>query len=205
MNNGYPLDIIFLEINHRIKFLINNKLNTTSTSMTIEDDNNNVTKKFIAIPYVEKISELIASELKKCNLIVGYRSLKRLDGIIKTQKDKDNLHNNTGIIYKINCNNCDATYIGQTKRQLATRVKEHKNNIRLDSSRHSVVSDHISKTSHTFNWEKARILDHERNYHKRLISEMLHIKEHKNSINLKKDTENLDGAYSDILEKLASS
>jgi len=29
------------------------------------------------------------------------------------------------IVYKIGCLDCDATYVGQTKRQLGTRIKEH--------------------------------------------------------------------------------
>lgn len=111
----------------------------------------------------------------------------------------------SNVIYKIDCKVCDATYIGQTKRQLCTRIREHKNNIKLDSTRHSVISEHILNQSHTFDWDNTKILDHESNYQKRLISEMLHIKEHKNSINLNKDTELLDSCYFDVLERLGES
>jgi len=51
---------------------------------------------------------------------------------IKTHKDK-NQHldnNNNNVIYKINCNDCDVSYVEQTKRQLGTRVKEQWNNVR---------------------------------------------------------------------------
>jgi len=40
-------------------------------------------------------------------------------------------------VYKIRCKNCDASYIGQTKRQLQTRVKKHFNNTIMDPSRHN--------------------------------------------------------------------
>jgi len=30
-------------------------------------------------------------------------------------------------VYKINCNDCSASYVGQTKRQLGTRINEHRN------------------------------------------------------------------------------
>jgi hypothetical protein len=100
------------------------------------------------------------------------------------------------------CNNCDASYVGQSKRQLKTRIKEHRNNIKLAPDKHSVVSDHIINCDHTFDWDHASILDKETNYHKRLVSEMIHIREQNNSINLMKDTELLDKSYLSILETL---
>jgi len=40
--------------------------------------------------------------------------------------------------------------VGQTKKQFNTRIKEHINNVRLDPSKHSVVSEHIKNLNHTF-------------------------------------------------------
>lgn len=82
-------------------------------------------------------------------------------------------------------------------------LKEHANNIKLDSSRHSVVTEHIIKSKYTFNWNDTKILDIESNFHKRLIAEMIHIREQKNGINLNTDTELLDNTYFDILDELA--
>jgi len=47
-----------------------------------------------------------------------------------------------------------------------------------------------------------KILDIEHNYNKRLITEMIYIKEQKNGINCKKDTEILNGSYFDILKEI---
>jgi len=69
------------------------------------------------------------------------------------------------------------SYVGQTKRQLKTRVKEYCNNIKLNNTKHSVITEHILKLNHKFDWENVKILNAESNYNKRLISEMLHIKE----------------------------
>lgn len=40
------------------------------------------------------------------------------------------------VVYKISCANCDAIYIGQTKRALTTRLKEHGTNIKLSVEKH---------------------------------------------------------------------
>ncbi|EFN65276.1 hypothetical protein EAG_15259, partial [Camponotus floridanus] len=73
--------------------------------------------------------------------------------------------------------------------------KKRKNIIRLESSKHTVISEHNINKQHAFDWENVRILDTEIHYKKRLISEMLHIKEQKHGINLNTDTELLDSAY----------
>jgi len=91
--------------------------------------------------------------------------------------------------------------VRQTKRQLKTRVREHCNNIK---SRHLIISEHILNYNYSFDWEKVEILDRESNYYKRLIYEMLHIKEQKNGINSQKDTEFLEEFYYCLLNNISN-
>jgi len=141
--------------------------------------------------------------LNNNDYIVGYRCLNILGRFIKVQKDKNTLFDNNNVIYKI-CNNCDASYVGQTKRKLKTRINEHlKNIIKLDPQKHSIITDHILEFDHTIDWKSVKIIDFEPYYYKRLISEMIHIREQKNGLNLKKDTELSDESYFDILDRLA--
>ena len=93
------------------------------------------------------------------------------------------------MVYKISCNNCDASYVGQTGRQLKTRISKHRNHIRHKTSVRSVIIEHRLQYDHDFQWNKVRTLDEEPCYKKRLISEMLNIKKQDNSLNLKTDTE----------------
>jgi len=93
--------------------------------------------------------------------------------------------------------------VSQIKRKLKTRINEHFKNIKLNPQKHSVISDHILELDHIFDWENAKILDFESFYYKRLISEMIHIREQKNGLNLKKDRELLEDSYFDILDGLA--
>jgi len=54
-----------------------------------------------------------------------------------------------------------------------------------------------------FDWNNVKILDTESNYNKRLVSEMLHIKEQKRVINSQKDTEFLNEFYFCLLNNLS--
>jgi len=64
---------------------------------------------------------------------LAYIGLNKLNTFIRAQKDKllSLLHSNIKlIVYKTNCKNCDASYVGQTKRFLKTRINEHRSHIK---------------------------------------------------------------------------
>ena len=92
--------------------------------------------------------------------------------------------------------------MGQTGRQLNTRIKEHKNHIKRNNPTKSVITEHRINLQHDFDWDNITILDHEPIYHKRLISEMLYIKRQKNSLNLQTDTEGLHQSYFTLIDSL---
>lgn len=132
-----------------------------------------VSSSFFVIPYINTISELVTlavrnNKTKNSDLRIEMHN--RLDRFIKAQKDKNDVPSNSNVIYKINCKDCDASYVGQTKRKLHTRLNKHLNNIKLDSSKHSVISQHITNECHNFDWKNVIIMDNERIYNKRLIS-----------------------------------
>jgi len=58
------------------------------------------------------------------------------------------------VVYKIKCNDCEATYIGQTKRQLKTRIHEHVIDINKKSGSLSVISNHRLENDHEMNWNE---------------------------------------------------
>jgi len=207
LDNGYPLDLIFDKIDTRIKKIFLNKVHSDINNGILpykkNDTDLEINKKFFVIPYMCGISETVASMFNKSVFSVGFRGLNKLDKIVKVQKDYTEHSHKNNVVYKINCKNCDASYVGQTKRQIRTRKKEHHNNIKADKSKHSVITEHILNFDHNFDWDNIKILDTESNYNKRLVSEMLHIKEQKNGINLHKDTELLDESYSGILSDLS--
>src|SRR5436190_21792749 len=79
------------------------------------------------------------------------------------------------VIYKINCGDCDASYVDQTRRCLKTRIAEHRNHIKRNSTQKSVITDHRLE-NHEFDWNNVRTLEEEPIAGERLTAEMLYIK-----------------------------
>ncbi|EZA56119.1 hypothetical protein X777_03728, partial [Ooceraea biroi] len=69
-----------------------------------------------------------------------YTVYKKLDSLVKLSKDKVPKGEKTEVVYQIECMDCDACYISQTKRHLNTRIREHQLDIRKKESSWSVVS-----------------------------------------------------------------
>ena len=127
--------------------------------------------------------------------------MNKLNTIIKTGKDPLLKNDHCGVVYKINCLNCESSYVGQTKRKLKTRIKEHKTDIKKSTSEISVVSRHRVNEMHDFDWDNIKILDTEQSLMKRRISEMIHIKNQISGINKQSDTESLSDVYLPLLKK----
>jgi len=65
-----------------------------------------------------------------------------------------------------------------------------------------VVTNHRLSFNHDFDWDKPDILHREKNKKKREIAEMFFIKKFKksnNSINMQKDTDNLNPIYDRLI------
>jgi len=94
-NNGYSLDLIFREINKRLKKKNFNQKTTTDTNKKIDSQNINKlvdSKKYFVIPYIRDISE-IASQICNSGVTVGFRCLnKKLLISLEFIKTKRNIH-----------------------------------------------------------------------------------------------------------------
>ena len=74
---------------------------------------------------------------------------------IKLRKDSANKWGKTNIVYKFNCKNCPATYIGESKIELRVRINEHKN-----KKSESVVSEHQLQLNHKIDHKNSKIIDY---------------------------------------------
>nr|CAH8868154.1 unnamed protein product [Trichobilharzia regenti] len=99
--NGYPRNFIKRHIPRSQP----TKAKTTKES----------TKK-IALRYIKDISEITTRLFKPLAIDVVHKPTKSLHSILCQPKDLTAKEDKTNIIYKINCNNCEKHYIGQSGR-----------------------------------------------------------------------------------------
>ena len=71
----------------------------------------------------------------------------------------------TDAIYSVPSNDCDHQYIGQTKRQFGTRLKEHQKAVFFCKRENSALSEHTCLTNLTIEWDKSKIITTNRRYH----------------------------------------
>lgn len=126
------------------------------------------------------------------------RSVNKLNRYIKVLKDlltgqKKN------VVYRLDCENCNAAYVRKTKRKLTTRISENRSQINRNVDNISVVTEHRLDIGHNFNWQNTKILNTEQHFHKRSISEMIQIKLQDNQCDFIVDTEKLKPYFS-VLE-----
>ena len=100
----------------------------------------------------------------------GLLCVQRIRHLLTNVNDRDELNNRQGAVYKIKCSNCQASYIGETGRNLNTRLTEHKRATRNgDANNHIVV--HHQLTNHNNDWDSAQCLTYSTNYFQPLTLE----------------------------------
>ena len=133
----------------------------------------------IGLPYLSKLSEQVARIVKSYNIPVYHKPINTLRSLLVHPKDRTAKAAKCGVVYDIQCPECDQHYIGETARTLGTRIKEHL------SCRQplSAISEHKLNTGHQCSMKDVNILDHEENWHRRKIKEAINIHREKPTLN----------------------
>ena len=104
------------------------------------------------------------------NIRVAHRPITTLRHLLTNVKEKDEPYNRHGAVYKINCSDCQASYIGDTGRNLKTRLTEHKR-----ATRNGDVNNHIAEhhrlTNHTIDRNSAQCITYSTHFFQRLTLE----------------------------------
>ena len=56
------------------------------------------------------------------------------------------------------CGDCEKVYLGQTKRQFCTRLKERQRAFSNSNSSKSALAEHVCETSQNIKWDDSRII-----------------------------------------------
>ncbi|PFX12338.1 hypothetical protein AWC38_SpisGene23725 [Stylophora pistillata] len=158
---------VFTKNNYNNDFIRRNTHRPTTTTETNDTATPTTTA---TIPYIKGMSENISRILLPFNIRVAHKPITTLRQLLTNVKDKDEPRNRQGTIYKINCSDCQASYIGETGRNLTTRLTEHRRATRKgDVSNH--IAEHHRLTNHNIDWDSAQCLTYSTDYFQRLTLE----------------------------------
>ena len=77
-------------------------------------------------PYIRGFSERLEKICRRLNIRSVFSSRRTLRNELVHVKNRVQPDRIKGVVYTVNCAECESTYIGETKRTLDTRLKEHK-------------------------------------------------------------------------------
>lgn len=153
---------------------------------------------YFSLPYIEHLTDRLAPLFKDLNIKIAKRQVKPLSSIFtktKTPLTKDEAYD---VVYKIPCQDCELSYIGQTSRNLKSRLTSHKSDCRR-GIKSCALAEHFIDRDHQIDWGNTEILENVNSYQKRLFLEMFHINLNQHGMNKKSDTDNLSVIYSYII------
>ena len=148
----------------------------------------------ITVPYVQGVTEAISRRLRKAGISVHARPSNTIRHNLVRPKDRIAPLNRCGTVYQISCEDCNATYVGETERELKKRISEH----RKESS---PVGAHMSNHQHNFNLNKTKVLDQESRWFERGVSEAIHIRTTSPQLNRDQGRHHLPPIYNNILSR----
>jgi hypothetical protein len=131
--NGYPINFIGAQIRQTLNRYYNQKDSAPSeTSTAAILGAKKKEQAYVDIPYFDKTTEKLGKKLIKIAASVRpqlhVQPIPRPPPAISTffsSKDKIPTSLQSGVVYEISCQNCHATYVGKTLRQIQRRLHEH--------------------------------------------------------------------------------
>ena len=112
----------------------------------------------LCIPYVSGLSEDLRRVCRKYSIRTVFRTPSTLRRELSRIKDRDPALKASGVVYEIPCS-CREKYIGETKRALEMRLKEHQAATRRGETEKSAIAEHSWSRHHQSLWEETQILD----------------------------------------------
>ena len=105
--------------------------------------------KSINLIYIQGVSEQLKRTLNKHNIKATFYTQTTLRNLSSKPKDPMPQEDRNNAVYQLNSKDCEAVYVGETKRTLSIRAEEHITAIKSASKR-SHTAEHCRKYNHDF-------------------------------------------------------
>ena len=130
-------------------------------------------KRPVIILYIRGFSEGLKRIFGGFGVTTYFNPPNTLRQLLVHPKDPVGKDKVVGLVYKISCENCKATYVGETERSLKARFREHRrpSSTTLEVSRHI----HLDNPNHNITLENTKILSVEHKWFERGVKEDIHI------------------------------
>nr|VZI42206.1 unnamed protein product [Spirometra erinaceieuropaei] len=122
-----------------------------------EKPNRRDTKVWRALPHVKNVSEAVGRLLAPLGVGVAHRPEPTIRRQLMKPKEPLPRQETSGVVYRIWCSCGQSNYVGETERQLRTRMAEHAAAVRRNDAG-SQVAAHSTGSGHTFKFDEAEIL-----------------------------------------------
>ncbi|XP_033111406.1 uncharacterized protein LOC117112433 [Anneissia japonica] len=133
-------------------------------------------RKSVCLPYLGQLSHRIQRILLQADVKVFHSAPNKLSRTLQTHKDKPPAQSQPGV-YRIPCK-CGKVYIGETGRDLRTRLKEHQGHARRGEQEKSSIVMHSHSQQHRVHWDKAELIATVPSWHSRRTREAIEIHKH---------------------------
>ena len=153
----------------------------------------------VVIPYIRGFSEELKRIFGGFGVPMYFKPSNTLRQLLVHPKDPVGKDKVVGPVYKISCEDYEATYVGETERSLKARFGEH----RRPSSTTSEVSRHVhsDNPNHNITLENTKILSVEHKWFEREVKEAIHIRALNPSLNRDGGRYNLPPIWNNIIKE----
>ena len=131
-----------------INSLINKKQKQFTINKIYPHIKSNKNTRYTKLTYFGPISDKIAQIISKNNIQVAFTPSQKISQLLFNAKEKTSPFKKSGV-YKLNCKECNSSYIGQTGRNFNIRYNEHKKSFLLNKE-NSNIAKHCLETGHSF-------------------------------------------------------
>ncbi len=177
----YVLNI--LRKNNYPKDFLKNCLNPSACRNQNNSEGDTSIKGYAVVPYIQGVTEPIKRILSNCNIKVALKPYLTLGHIFAKPKDPIPTNQKTHAVYSIPCNDCEKEYLGESKRQFDTRLKEHQKAVSTLNKGKSALAEHVCDTKHAIAWENSKIITTNNRYGQRRCLEAWYINMNQHALN----------------------